>query len=230
MRSPGALRLALLAGSLLAWWAGNHALMPWAQQVAGLERVTGPVARTLLGHWVFWQLPTALACLAVWWAGARLGLLPPPLATLRGGGSWRRVVAFGLAGGVAIVAWSAVGAAFGGGFGFHPDFPKMAGDLVSNLYEEIVYRGLIFCTCYGVAAGATPPLEGPLDRMGLVAAAVGSAAVFGAGHDQAPVGLRLAIGVAGIIFAWPFWRTRSLWAPWLAHMVGDVVGDTFLTL
>jgi hypothetical protein len=224
------IRLAVLMGTILAWWYGNHVLVPWAQRIAGFEHVTQPALQVVLGHWFFWQLPVALACVAVWLAGARLGALPSLLATLKSGGSWRRVVTYGLMGGLVLLGWSAVGAAAGGGFGFHPDLPKMAGDLASNMYEEIVFRGLVFCAFYGAVAGTTFPLEGPLDRVGLIAAVVGSAAVFGASHSQANIGLRVAIGVAGVIFAWPFWKSRSLWAPWLTHMVGDVVGDTFLRL
>ena len=44
----------------------------------------------------------------------------------------------------------------------------MAGDLVSNMYEEIVYRGLMLCAFYGVAAGTPFPLVGKIDRAGLV--------------------------------------------------------------
>ena len=45
---------------------------------------------------------------------------------------------------VLLVLTVGVGAAAGGTFGFHPDVTKMAGDLASNLYEEIVYRGVLF--------------------------------------------------------------------------------------
>jgi hypothetical protein len=36
----------------------------------------------------------------------------------------------------------------------------MLGHQVSNMYEEIVYRGHIFCACYGVVAAASFPLAG----------------------------------------------------------------------
>jgi hypothetical protein len=96
----------------------------------------------LLGHWVFRQLPRVLACLAVWLVGSHLGLMPSLRQSFASGGSWRRVALTGLiATAIFLVLTVAIGAAAGGTFGFHPYFPKMAGDLVSNMYEEIVYRG-----------------------------------------------------------------------------------------
>jgi hypothetical protein len=93
-----------------------------------------------------------------------------------------------------LVLTMVIGAAAGGTFGFHPYFPKMAGDLVSNMYEEIVYRGLMFCAFYGVASASRFPLAGKLNRAGLVAGTIGSCAVFAAGHDQYSMALRVVVG------------------------------------
>src|SRR4051812_11433015 len=81
-----------LAATLAAWWFGYRALVPWVQRTVGADRITDPDAKVVLGHWVFWQLPAVLLCLAVWAAGARLSLLPTIRSTLTSGGSWRRVV------------------------------------------------------------------------------------------------------------------------------------------
>jgi membrane protease YdiL (CAAX protease family) len=101
---------------------------------------------------------------------------------------------------------------------------------VSNLYEEIIYRGLLFCAFYGAAAVATFPLAGKVDRVGAFVAIVGSSVVFAAGHTQYSLAVRVGVGIAGIIFTWPWIRTRSLWAPWLVHTLTDVISDSIVKL
>lgn len=99
------------------------------------------------------QLPRVLTSVAVWLVGERFGLMPSLRQSFASGGSWRRVVITGLIATVIfLVLKVAIGAAAGGTFGFHPYIPKMVGDLVSNMYEEIVYRGLMFSAFYGVVA------------------------------------------------------------------------------
>jgi membrane protease YdiL (CAAX protease family) len=169
--------------------------------------------------------------MAVWLVAARAGLMPSLRQSLASGGSWRRVVNTGLiAAAILLVLEVAIAAAAGGTFGFHPYFPKMAGDLVSNMYEELVYRGVMFCAFYGVAAGASFAPAGKLDRAGMAFGTLGSCLVFAIGHEQYPVELRVLVGVVAVVFAYPWIAARSLWAPWIAHMLGDVVGDTFIEL
>ena len=221
----------LLAAALAAWWIADQRVVPWVQRVAGYDRITDRALSILLGHWVFGQLPRVLLCVAVWLVGSRLGLLPSLRQSLSSGGSWRRVIVTGLiATAIFLILAVAIGAAAGGTFGFHPYVPKMAGDLVSNLYEEIVYRGLMFSAFYGVAAAAPFPLTGPLDRAGVVVGAVGSCVVFAAGHEQYELALRVVVGVVALVFVYPWIAARSLWAPWIPHTLGDIIGDTILKL
>src|SRR5262245_12305883 len=131
--------LCLLAAALAAWWISDHEITPWVQRIAGYDRIHDRDLSVLLGHWVFGQLPRVLLCVGVWLIGTRSGLMPSLRQSLTSGGSWRRAVVSGLiAAAVLLVLTAAIGAAAGGKFGFHPYFTKMAGDLVSNLYEEIV--------------------------------------------------------------------------------------------
>jgi membrane protease YdiL (CAAX protease family) len=106
----------------------------------------------------------------------------------------------------------------------------MAGDLVSNMYEEIVYRGLIFSAFYGAAAAASFPLSGRVDRAGIIVGTLGSCIVFAVGHEQYAMVLRVIVGVVAVVFAYPWVAARSLWAPWIPHTLGDVIGDTILKL
>jgi hypothetical protein len=227
LASRGARSLLLLA-ALAAWWFGFRELAPFAQRVTGFERIADRDVATIVGHWFAWQLPGVIPCVLVWIVGERLGLMPSFVASLGGGGSWRTVVRSGLLATVVLLALTVgIGGAVGT-FGFHPYVPKMLGDLVSNMYEEIVHRGLLFAAFYGVAAGATFPLSGALDRRGLVAGTVGSCVVFAAGHGQYPLALRVVLGVIAVVFVWPWVRARSLWAPWIPHTLGDVIGDSIL--
>ena len=223
--------IALLTAALLAWWISDHEITPWVQRVAGYDRIHDRDLSIVLGHWVFGQLPRVLTCVGVWLVGSRFGLMPSLRQSLASGGSWRRVVVTGLVATIMFLVLTAgVGAAAGGTFGFHPYFPKMAGDLISNLYEEIVYRGLMFSAFYGVAAAASFPLEGKLNRTGLVVGTIGSCAVFAVGHEQYSIGLRVVVGVVAVVFVYPWVASRTLWAPWIPHTLGDIIGDSILQL
>jgi hypothetical protein len=223
-------RLVLVAAALLAWWIGFYRFTPWVQRVAGFARVTDKDTQTVLGHWIFWQLPGVVLCVGVWLVAAGLGLMPSFVGALRVR-SLRRVLGAGLVASALLLLLTVVlGAALGGKFGCHPYVPKMLGDLVSNMYEEIVHRGLVFGAFYGLGAGATFPLEGTLDRKGLVLGTIGSCTIFAAGHTQYPVALRMVLGTIAIVFVWPWVRARSLWASWIPHTLGDVIGDTILQL
>ncbi len=225
------LRLALLAVSLAAWWVGYRVVVPAVTRAVGFERITDRAVQNVVGHWLVWQLPGVLLCLAVWVLGQRLGLLPSLRRSLGLGRSGRRVLRSGLlATAVLLLISVVVGKAAGGTFGWHPYVPKMVGDLVSNLYEELVFRGLIFSAFYGVAAGATFALDGALDRRGVALGTVGSCVVFAAGHTQYPVSLRVVLGVIAVVFVWPWVRARSLWASWIPHTLGDVILDSVLKL
>lgn len=223
--------IALLVAALAAWWIGDHQLVPWFERVAGYDRIRNRDLSVLLGHWVFGQLPRVMACVAVWLIGERLGLMPSLRRSFASGGSWRRVVKTGLVATLIFLAVTVViGFAADGTFGFHPYFPKMAGDLVSNMYEEIVYRGLMFGAFYGVAAGASFPLAGRADRAGIALGTLGSCVVFAAGHEQYSLALRVVVGLVAVVFAYPWIAARSLWAPWIPHTLGDFIADTILEL
>lgn len=223
--------IALLAAALSAWWVADHQIAPWVERLAGYDQIRDRDLSVLLGHWVFGQLPRVFLCVAVWLVGAHFGLMPSLRHSFGSGGSWRRVMRTGLIATAMFLGITvAVGAAAGGTFGFHPYFPKMAGDLVSNMYEEIVYRGLMFCAFYGVVVAASFPLAGKADRAGLVAGTIGSCVVFAIGHDQYPLDLRVVVGAVAVVFVYPWIVARSLWAPWIPHTLGDFIADSILDL
>ena len=223
--------LALLGAALLALWLNNHVMVPWIGRASGYHDIQNRDLSVILGHWVFDQLPRVLLCAGVWLAGARLGLMPPIRGCLGNGGSTRRVIVTGLWSTAILLALTAgIGASAGATWGFFPYVPKMAGDLASNLYEEFVYRGLMFCAFYGVAAAASFPLAGTLHRAGLVVGVAGSSIVFAAGHDQYSVELRVIIALVSTVFAFAWVRARSLWAPWIPHTLVDFIADSVMKL
>ena len=81
-----------------------------------------------------------------------------------------------------------------------------------------------------MAAAACFPLEGKLNHTGLVVGTIGSCAVFAVGHGQYPIGLRVVVGVVAIVFVYPWVAARTLWAPWIPHTLGDIIGDSILKL
>lgn len=233
MRTPF-WRWLYLALTLGGWYLGRE-LSPLLQRAIGWEQlVTSREWQTLLGHWFVWQGPQVLVMLGLWVVGVRLELMPTVRAAFGSGGSWRRVLSSGLlATAVLLVVTVGIGAAMGGRFGWYRNPAKVAGDLVSNLYEELVHRCVLFCAFYGAAAGLTFPLtqEAPVSRLGVAVAGVGSSIMFAAGHAQYPLGLRVFMAVLSLAaWVWPWVRARSVWAPWISHTLGDVVGDTILKL
>jgi membrane protease YdiL (CAAX protease family) len=88
--------------------------------------------------------------------------------------------------------------------------------LMAPLAEEIFFRGFIF-------AGLLRPF-GPAGAM------VASGLLFGAFHITGPetVGLVLPFGVIGMLFAWLYYRTGSLWPSIAAHLLFNLVSFAIL--
>jgi membrane protease YdiL (CAAX protease family) len=94
--------------------------------------------------------------------------------------------------------------------------------LLNSLIEEIVWRWFVFRQWEAVLVGV---------RGGRVVAVLASAACFTAHHTlalaaQAGPALvvvgSLAVLAAGAAWSWLYLRYRSVWVPWLAHVVADV--------
>lgn len=221
----------LLLAAIAGWWISDHIITPWIEHHSGYLEMKNRGLSILLGHWVFGQLPRVLVCTLVWIVGMRFALMPSLRDALRPGSLNRHAIKHGLRSGIILVLITcAVGAAAGGEFGFHPYVPKMAGDLVSNMYEEIVYRGLIFSAFYGVGAGRAFSLNENSSKAGLLLGTIGSCTIFAMAHEQYDVSLQIVIGLSSIGFVYPWVKARTLWSPWIAHMLVDVIADTFIEL
>lgn len=91
---------------------------------------------------------------------------------------------------------------------------KIAGNVFSNFYEEFTYRGFML-----VALSAA---------LGFWPAAIITSAMWGYTHSQYPLALQGLIMASGIYFSWLMRKTQSLWAPYAAHMVLDIVADSLI--
>jgi membrane protease YdiL (CAAX protease family) len=204
--------IAFVIGFALLWVSQRTITPAIADQ---LEPSFGPAdgSGLFLRHLLTFSLVTAAITTAAWLAFARAGWLAPPRPWLGfGPGAWK----LGAIAGVALSAAVVVGGvAMGERVHFHPDGWKMAGNVFSNYYEELSYRGLLMQAAWAATGSRN-------------AAVVVSSAVFGWTHFQGPHGAEFAIaaGVAGCVFGALAIRTRSLGGAWVAHQISDMILDS----
>jgi membrane protease YdiL (CAAX protease family) len=139
---------------------------------------------------------------------------------------WRDALRLGAIGGAipllvnvaVLLALQASGAAGGGpALGYTaPQGWAVAGNLISNFYEEVVFRGFFVL--------ALRPLLGPALAM------CAASAAFGFSHDQYPLFLQLVIAGAGVLWCWIDWKAKSVWPSWIAHELVDLVGDSIFRM
>ena len=84
--------------------------------------------------------------------------------------------------------------------------------LVAPLVEETFFRGFVF---------------GGLRRYGFFWAALASGLLFSAGHLN--LGGLIPLALVGMLFAWSYSRTGSLWTPIYAHLIFNLVSFVALT-
>lgn len=95
-----------------------------------------------------------------------------------------------------------------------PKLWSIAGNVFSNFYEEFLYRGFLLVALTAV--------------FGFWPAALITSVAFGASHVQYPVDLRAMISVVGFGWAVAARQSNSIWAPYIGHMLLDVVGDSLI--
>jgi membrane protease YdiL (CAAX protease family) len=99
---------------------------------------------------------------------------------------------------------------------FHLNFDawEFGGNLFSNAYEEIFYRGFIFVGLLYFFRRAWP-------------AVIISGLMFGLTHTQYPLGQQMGVALIGAAFGFLYYRTGNLLAPWIAHQVVDLLDSFF---
>ncbi len=174
----------------------------------------------LFYHAFVYSLPAAALSAILWVVLARRGLLPPLRDSLRFT-PFKSIVVWGVGVGLAVaglniaifavLAWR--GLLEGFSIAYVPPYGwDIAGNAVSNFYEELIARGFLVVTMRMVSGSA------PI-------AAVISSLFFGFGHTQFPMFERCFIAMAGAMQCVAYLRTRSLWAPYIAHEVYDWILD-----
>jgi membrane protease YdiL (CAAX protease family) len=192
----------------------------WPERVVlkyGMNALGNPQYNGFLGvllpHLLLYSTVIAAVSAVLWWLLVRSALLLPPQF-----GHLRRSVPLGVAGGIAalVVTLAVVWAALPGGavHWIAPDPWKIAGNLFSNFYEEFAFRGFVLVSLRRI--------------FGFWTAALASSAMWAILHVQYPWSLQVTIFAIGVGFGWLAQRAQSLWAPYIAHEVLDLIGDSLI--
>jgi len=210
-RSAAATLLAAAAAVYLiglwpTWWVRDAVL-----GAAGFPAYAG--LWKFLPHLLLYSTLPALAAGVVWIAFARARVLEaPPLG--KGHLALGKVL-IGAIGGIALVLGVLIATGQSSVIRWiDPDPWSIAGNVFSNFYEEFIFRGFLL-TALAAVIGFWP------------AAAVTSA-LWAATHTQYPLSLQVTVFAVGVLLSWVAQRARTLWAPWGAHMIMDVVLDSLV--
>ncbi len=205
-------RLGVPLASYGVYFATRYWVTPWLQRGPfAFAESLAPGPRLLAGHLLTWQAPQTAVAALTFFLLVRTGVLKWPR-----GVSLASTLRWGVVSGLAITAvTAAIWFLAGPGFQVDVNFWKMAGNLVSNYYEELAFRGLLFGATLYAFRSFWP-------------AAILSGLAFGLGHTQYPLVFRVFATTVGVVWALAYWRTRTLLSPWLSHQLSDMLLDTFL--
>ena len=103
-------------------------------------------------------------------------------------------------------------ASMGQKFRYQVDIYRYGINCVTNLYEELICRGLLLASC--------------VKYWNRASAVVWTSVVFGLAHGLTEKSIAIALG-AGLM-AWAVLKAKSLWAGWTSHQLTDTLVDTFL--
>ena len=167
----------------------------------------------LIPHMFLYSTLTAVVAMVLWLVFSRMGWVAKPWfgrLTLKTAAA---AVLVGLA--LAAVSLGYIGYAMPQAMHeFRFDPWAAGGNLFSNLFEEIIFRGFMLAALAAV--------------FGFWPGAILSSIAFGAVHSQYPLDLQVLVGLGGLAWCWLVRISQSLWAPWVSHTVLDLVVDPFV--
>ena len=190
--------------------AGRYYITPWVsdQLLPYFDMDIGP--KLFLLHALLFSLVTAALCFACHLLYVRRGYFQPLSLTRNVGDAVAWGVLFAL-------VLSAVSAGFflakGREVNVVFNWWAISGNLFSNLYEEVIYRGLLF-------AALLFSFRKPW------VAILASGFIFMYSHTTDPAMLAAGTVLTGVCFAYPYLRTGSLLAPFIVHQFVDVIIDS----
>ena len=202
-------RLFVVTSSVLVWTLGFFGLNPAVERAAGEAMRAMPRGPALLVSHVFvFTLPTALLC-GIWLSLLIRWQLVEPISFAIDGSRVRRA----LVGAAAIVgATVLLSPLLGLRMHLHLDGWSIVGNVFSNAYEELIYRGLLLFAVWSAFRNRW-------------IAIVLSGAVFGLTHYHYPWMLRAYVAAVGVVLGWLAASRRDLATPYLAHDLSDWVLD-----
>lgn len=123
--------------------------------------------------------------------------------------------------GIGLVAPIALGIALTGKLAFHfrPDGPLILANVVSNFWEELIFRGAILGLLLEI-----------LGRQRAFLAATISAVLFCHGHLRYPLPLLVVTFGVGLLWAWMTIHYRSILPAWVSHTVIDTIADSIFAM
>jgi len=173
---------------------------------------TGP--KYFLKHVFFYSLTNAVLCFGTFLVFAKLKMFRLPSLKR----NVKSSLVKGFVAGLIITALTVIQVFLTKSqFHFNLDIWEITGNIFSNAYEEIIYRGLIF----------TGMLY--LFRISWAAFIV-SGLIFGWSHTQYNLFMQFGVGVVGVILSYLYYNTGNLLAPWTTHQVTDTIVDTILEM
>jgi membrane protease YdiL (CAAX protease family) len=211
-----AVTAAMILGAVIIAYGSNfwpeRLVLKFGMDVLGHPQYAGFMG-IFLPHLLLYSTVIAMVSGLLWWASAHHRLLPSPQLA-----NFGQSAVLGFVGGLTalILTLTVVWSTFPAGtvHWIAPAPWKVAGNVFSNFFEEFVFRGFLLVA---------------LRRLiGFWAAALVSSAMWAFLHAQYPMVLQISILAIGVGFCWLARRANSLWAPYVAHELLDLLGDSLI--
>lgn len=204
-------RTGLLSLVILVWWLSEVHLRPLSGGV--IQQVREYFGENeFIRHLFSQSLPVDVVCFVMLVVFCSAGIIPKPNFQ----GSISKVFKEGTLWGL-LICVPVIPLALHLGFelGFTFSWQKMLGNVISNSYEELTYRVFLF----SVAAYALKSIP---------AGALVSAVLFALIHNQYPVSMQIAVGLAALFFSAAYIRSGTIFAALWAHQLSDMILDSIL--
>ena len=201
-------RVLVLLFALLVNYSALYLINPYVRSlIEPLFKSLDPAKLLFIKHLLFYSLIRALLCAAMIIVLVKIKIFRIPSLKR----NIKKAFISGTVLGITIVILSVLHMLLtGGSLNFDFNALSFTGNLFSNAYEEIIYRGLILSAIlYSFCSPA--------------AAVIFSGLIFGFSHSQYGFGEQLGVSVVGAALSGIYYFTGNLIAPLTAHQISDVI-------